>query len=73
MSATSVPPAAAGEPPLLLDAAGVARLLNVSTRTLWRLTDVGEFPPPVAVGRLRRWPRSAVMGWIAHQTPPTRR
>jgi excisionase family DNA binding protein len=56
------------EPAQLLDVAAVARLLDCSQRHVWRLTDSGEFPRPVSVGRLKRWPRSSVLAWIESQT-----
>ena len=57
------------EPALLLDVVAVAQLLGVSVRHVWRLADAGEFPRPLSVGRLKRWPRSAVVEWISAQTP----
>jgi excisionase family DNA binding protein len=39
----------------LVDAAGLASLLGISTRTLARMVKNREIPPPVAMGRLRRW------------------
>lgn len=38
-----------------VDAAGLASLLGISTRTLARMVKNGDVPPPVAMGRLRRW------------------
>jgi len=38
-----------------VDAAGLASLLGISTRTLARLVKTGEVPPPIEMGRLRRW------------------
>lgn len=56
------------EDPLLLDVTEVARLLGCSSRHVWRLADAGTFPKPLAVGRLKRWPRTAVASWINQQT-----
>jgi excisionase family DNA binding protein len=39
----------------LVDAAGLASLLGISTRTLARMVKSGEIPRPVEMGRLRRW------------------
>ena len=36
--------------PLLIGAVELARLLGVSTRTLWRLRSAGELPEPVRFG-----------------------
>jgi len=41
--------------PRLLDAAGLASLLGVSTRTLATMVKNGDIPKPLAIGRLRRW------------------
>src|SRR5436190_21304292 len=40
---------------LLLTSDGLARLLNISKRTLMRLRSVGKLPRPVQLGRLVRW------------------
>lgn len=70
MSAVPVPT----DEPALLDAAGVARLLAISPRSVWRMADAGDLPPPIRIGRLCRWSRSAVVAWIDRQTaPPTQR
>jgi excisionase family DNA binding protein len=39
----------------LLELRDLARLLKVSTRTVTRLVARGELPPPLRLGRLRRW------------------
>ncbi len=39
----------------LLTVREVARLLNVGERSVWRWSDVGLMPPPIAIGRSRRW------------------
>lgn len=65
---TTMPPTA---PALLLDAKQVADLLGCSPRHVRRLSDLGEFPKPLAVGtKLRRWPRSAVVAWVEARTIP---
>lgn len=57
------------EPAQLLDVAGVAQLLNVSPRHVWRMADSGDFPRPLTIGaKLKRWPRSVVLAWIESQT-----
>ena len=38
-----------------LTSAQVAEILEVSTRTLHRMVDRGEFPAPFKVGRQSRW------------------
>ncbi len=52
-----VPPPSAAEPPrppLLVDSREAARLLGVSERTLWGLTDAGELPA-IYLGRAKRY------------------
>ena len=41
-----------------------AALLGVSVRTLERLVATGRFPPPIRLGRQRRWVRKALLRWI---------
>mgnify|MGYP000305921185 FL=1 len=50
--------------PELLDARAVARLLNCSPRTVYRLADSGRIPSPVRLGGLVRWSRRGLEGWI---------
>jgi excisionase family DNA binding protein len=51
----------------------VARMLNCSARTVYRLTDAGKMPRPVKLGALVRWPREVVEQWIAAGCPKTRK
>ncbi len=55
--------------PLLIAAADFARLLDVSTRTLWRLRSSGELPQPVRFGGTVRWRLEEVRKWIADGCP----
>lgn len=43
---------------LLLCADGVAKVLSLSKRTIWRMVSAGELPAPVRIGRASRWRRS---------------
>lgn len=56
--------------PLLIPAAEVARLLQVSTRTLWRQLSAGRVPRPVRFGGTVRWRIDEVRKWIAEGCPP---
>ena len=57
--------APAPEAPLLIDAGRVALLLGVSTRTVWRMVERGQFPQPVRLNRkFARWKRSDVLAWV---------
>ena len=55
--------------PLLIPAEELARLLQVSTRTLWRLRSAGELPQPVRFGGTVRWRLDEVRKWIAEGCP----
>lgn len=56
----------AGPQPELLRAADVAKMLSVSTRTVWRMRDAGELPRPVRLGNgnLVRWRSSDIEDFI---------
>lgn len=47
----------------------VARMLNCSARTVYRLADSGRMPRPVKLGALVRWPREVIERWIAQGCP----
>ncbi len=51
----------------LLDINEVAAILAVSTRALWQWAADGKFPQAIQLGRLRRWRRADVEGWLASQ------
>ncbi len=51
-------------PPLLIPASEVARLLGISKRTLWRLLSVGKLPAPIRLGNNVRWRLDEVEQWI---------
>jgi len=61
------------ETPAMLTVHEVARMLNCSARTVYRLTDSGRIPRPVKLGALVRWPRDAVEKWIAGGCPDQRK
>lgn len=65
------PDAGTGEIPAMLTVHDVARMLNCSVRTVYRLTDSGRMPRPVKLGALVRWPREQVEAWIAGGCPKT--
>ena len=39
----------------MFDVKAMAREFYINQRTVWRLVSRGEFPPPVRIGRCRRW------------------
>lgn len=58
-----------GNPPLLIPACELARLLGISKRTLWRLLSAGKLPVPVRLGNSVRWRLDEVEQWISRGCP----
>ena len=58
-----------GTQPAMLTVHDVARVLNCSVRTVYRLCDRGRMPRPVKLGALVRWPRDVVDQWVADGCP----
>lgn len=56
-----------GSTPLLVGIEEVARLLNVSSRTVWTLTVSGSLPH-LRIGRRVLYPVDAVRRWTAERT-----
>ncbi|MBP7937522.1 MAG: hypothetical protein KA354_23015 [Phycisphaerae bacterium] len=61
-----------GIPPgqYLLDMREVARLLNLSQRTVWLLANCGAMPRPVQIRRLKRWSIREIVAWVDTGCPP---
>lgn len=55
--------------PVLINAEELARIMDISERTLWRLLSGGKVPQPVRVGRNTRWRLAEVEEWIARGCP----
>lgn len=55
--------------PLLIPAAELAVLLNVSTRTLWRQLSARQIPEPVRFGGTVRWRLDEIRNWITEGCP----
>jgi predicted DNA-binding transcriptional regulator AlpA len=55
--------------PMLICAEDVARLLNMSMRTIWRMRSAGDIPPPVRIGCAVRWNLDEIRAWIADGCP----
>ena len=52
-------------PERLLDVKAVAKLLSISTSSVWRLRDRGQLPPPIQVGRRNvRWRLSDLLEFL---------
>ena len=59
-------PVKLAEPPLLIEAAELARMLSVSKPSIWRWMAEGKLPPPIRItAQCLRWNREAVLTWIA--------
>ena len=70
--------APSGEPigaiaPLLVDRDGLAALLDISERQVYRLDSAGKLPKPISLGRCKRWDVQEVREWIAAGAPPRSR
>jgi excisionase family DNA binding protein len=53
----------------LIAADELAELLNVSTRTVWRLLSTGRMVQPVRIGGSVRWRLNEVRDWISKGCP----
>ncbi len=54
---------------LLVTAAELAGMMQISTRTLWRLRSAGSIPQPVRLGGAVRWRRDELLDWMARGCP----
>ena len=52
----------------LLTPAQVANLLGTSIRTVERLVEVGRLPPPLKLGRARRWRRDVLVAALERES-----
>jgi len=57
----------------LLTVDEVARMLNCSVRTVYRLVDQGRIPRPLKLGALSRWSRDVIEQWICEGCPKTQK
>ena len=55
--------------PALISASELAALLQVSTRTLWRLRSAGKLIKPIKLGGSTRWRLDEVQAWILDGCP----
>ncbi len=57
----------------LLAVTQVAQILNVAERSIWRWSDAGLMPPPISLGRSKRWRwEEDLKPWIAAGCPRVR-
>ena len=57
--------------PLLITAEEVAGMLDISTRTLWRLVSGKRIVAPLKIGGSTRWRRAEIETWVAAGCPVT--
>jgi len=55
---------------LLTDAAGVARLLQVSPRHVQKLDASGRLPAGICLGRAKRWRVEEIRRWVQNGCKP---
>ena len=55
--------------PLLITAEEVAGMLDISTRTLWRLVSARRIVAPLKIGGSTRWRRAEIEAWVAAGCP----
>jgi predicted DNA-binding transcriptional regulator AlpA len=55
--------------PALISANELADLLQISTRTLWRLRSAGKLVEPIKLGGSTRWRVDEVQKWISAGCP----
>ena len=58
--------------PSLIKVGEVAGMLEITPRTVYRLTDSGKIPRPVKVGSSVRWRRVELESWIEAGCPVVR-
>ncbi len=56
--------------PVLISVAEVAKMLDISPRTVWRLLSAGKLIRPVRLGGAVRWRYDDVIRWIQNGCPP---
>ena len=54
--------------PILLTVDGVAHLLGIGVRSVWRLSGSGILPKPISLGRSKRWLRQDVEQHMIEQS-----
>lgn len=57
-------PSFESRPPKLLRDRDLARTLNISVRSVWKLVADGELPAPIRLGRSTRWREHDIARWL---------
>ena len=55
---------------LLINTKEVARLLNISPRSVYRLTDEKAVPEPIRIGNKVQWRVREIIEWVESDCPP---
>jgi len=64
---------AAPEPREFLTQVALAAMLDTHPRTVRRMELEGELPAAIEIGRLKRWRRAEIQGWLDDGCPKPRR
>jgi predicted DNA-binding transcriptional regulator AlpA len=70
--AVGAPGIVAAPPALCVDRLGLARMLGISLRQVYRLDDAGKLPPALVLGTCKRWSIEEVEAWVRAGAPPRR-
>jgi predicted DNA-binding transcriptional regulator AlpA len=54
---------------LLINVEEVARRLDMSSRSVWRLNSAAKMPKPLAVGGSRKWRADEIRRWVEAGCP----
>ena len=57
-------------PPVLVDVRETARLLGISDRSVWRMSQRGDLPQPIHLGRSARWRVADLLSYIHNRPRP---
>lgn len=55
--------------PLCVDVPGLATMLDVSERTVYRLDDAGRIPAAISLGACKRWRIEEIEAWMRAGAP----
>jgi len=53
----------------MIDAKGLAAMLSLSKRQVFRLNSCGKIPAPIRIGGAVRWPAEEISAWLKAGAP----
>jgi len=53
----------------MIDAKGLAAMLSLSKRQVFRLNSCGKIPAPIRIGGAVRWPAEEISAWLNAGAP----